>query len=89
MDHYEYTTAGRVVRTSGGPVPHGMSAANAADYLQSSSTVSPPHLSNNMRGSQSFEKKVEEMRPSKRYAIHHRRHFPKSLSGTRVMRLLL
>ena len=37
------------------------------DFLQSSSTVSPPS-SNTMRGAQSFEKKVEEMRPSKRYA---------------------
>ena len=40
--------------------------------LQSSSTISPPPpppaVSNNMRGTQGFERKMEEMKPSKRYA---------------------
>lgn len=55
-----------------------MSSATPQDWLQaminmftneqSSSTVSPP--SNTMRGPLSFEKKMEEMKPSKRYASY-------------------
>ncbi len=40
-------------------------------HLQSSSTVSPPPTSNptTMRGTMNFERKVEEMKPSKRYVF--------------------